>query len=88
MAEYLPSATLKPLKTAAALVSLYLKPTLRRVVMKIRELSNELSMSVRNQATKLASWLGHADWFDFKASPAFGAGDAKINNGSDTDEGR
>ena len=27
--EYLPLATLKPLKTAVALVSLYLKPTLR-----------------------------------------------------------
>ena len=46
--------------------------------MKFREISNELLMSVRDPAKKLASWLRHADWFDFKASPAFGAGDAKI----------
>ena len=46
--------------------------------MKFRELSNELSMSVRDPAAKVDSWLPDADRFDFKASPAFGAGDAKI----------
>ncbi len=45
--------------------------------MKFRELSNELSMSVRGPATKLGFWLPDADGGDFKASPAFGAGDAK-----------
>ena len=44
--------------------------------MKFRELSNELSMSVRDPATAVDSWLPDADGGDFKASPAFGAGDA------------
>ena len=47
--------------------------------MKFRELSNELSMSVRDPAMKLGFWLGHYLHDDFKASPAFGAGDAKIS---------
>ena len=35
-------------------------------------------MTFRDPAAKVPGWLRHADWFDFKASPAFGAGDAKI----------
>ena len=45
--------------------------------MKFRELSNELSMSVKDPTTKLASWLGGYLHGDFKASRAFQAGDAK-----------
>ena len=48
--------------------------------MKFRELSNELSMRVRDHAAKVRTWLGHYLHGDFKASPAFGAGDAKIPN--------
>ena len=43
-----------------------------------RELSNELSITVRDPATKVDNWLPHADDGDFKASPAFGEGDVKI----------
>ena len=48
------------------------------IVMKFRELSNELSMSVRDPAAKVPGWLRGYLHGDFKASPAFGAGDAKI----------
>ena len=46
--------------------------------MKFQELSNELSMSVRDPAAKVPGWLPDYLHGDFKASPAFGAGDAKI----------
>ena len=53
--------------------------------MKFRELSNELSMSVRDPVTKLDSWLRRYLHGDFKAHPPpFRRGMQKYNELEDT----